>query len=268
MLRLGVTKKPDAARPGVVYGVADAAEPYRIRYVGRTISNLDSRFRDHWHQARSRRKKGPFQRWLLKRTPSDVLVFVLSRHPDVESVNQAEIDTIAIYRSLGQADLNLTDGGEGGRGHASNPQWLEAVRKSAMQRRGENCYSSSLTNAEVEEIRDYRSKVYEPSESLGRRYGVTGNTVTAVLRNQTYFNPGFDPLKILNDQTADNARNKKLTAKLVQEIRDFRRFNYMSLPKLADKYGVTVTCIHRMLQNKTWFDGAYDPSSLKKRSER
>lgn len=114
-------------RGGWLYGVFHEDEPDRCRYGGITTTSIRQRSYGHWGNAENTRKKpqyGPMPSWLRKhRVEKDKIHFIeIGYYDTVEELKAAEIEFIARMRSIGQCDLNLTDGGEGGNGWRHTPE--------------------------------------------------------------------------------------------------------------------------------------------------
>lgn len=112
---------------GWLYGVFHQSEPNRCRYGGITTTSIKQRAYGHWGNAENPRKKpqyGPMPSWLRKhRAEKDKISFIeIGYYDTVEELKRAEIQFIAEMRSIGQCDLNLTDGGEGGNGWRHTPE--------------------------------------------------------------------------------------------------------------------------------------------------
>lgn len=107
---------------GWLYGVYHILEPNRLRYAGITTVSIKSRSHGHWSNAKIDRPGkthyGPIRSWLKKHLDSreDVEFREIGYFDAVEELKKAEIDLIAESRKVGECDLNLTDGGEGGNG--------------------------------------------------------------------------------------------------------------------------------------------------------
>ena len=55
----------------------------------------------------------------------------------------------------------------------------------------------SLNWEKVNEIRTLRTQVFVPASKIGEKYGVTRSAVTALLRNQTWVDEGFNPEEVV-----------------------------------------------------------------------
>ena len=241
--------------------VTDIQEPERVRYVGRTVVGLENRKRSHWYQSQTGR--GAFQRWLVSRRnrTEDVIFREIDRADDVLNLNRKEREWIAYYRERGQADLNLTDGGDGGWGRIMSPESQEKHRLSVP--RGDSHPLRKLGSSDVSEIRSLRSETYIRNIDLAARYGVSRGTIADVLNNKLWVDPEFDPASIIpNDRTGERARNRKLSRDAVDEIRSIRLERWVRTSDLAQRFGVSVDMIRLILKNRNWYDPEFHPENL------
>ena len=256
--------RKDNTKPGVVYVVVDKREPDRVRYVGRTVQDLSLRVRDHWRG--SDKLPGAFPNWLKSRQhrKEDVLFKVESFHPSVDELNEAEIEAIRHYRGIDQADLNMTDGGDG----AVGLQWTDRRKETHNRRvrRGEEHYNHKLTWDNVRAIREEASESTVKSTRLSEKYGVSVATVTEVLRNETWFDPNYNPQNWKKTPySGETARNARLTKEQVSSIRKTRQERYIPAREMSQEYGVSKDMIQRILAGKNWVDENFDPGTVVKR---
>lgn len=253
--------KKDPTKPGVVYVVTDRQEPERVRYVGRTVQGISARAGKHWLD--SKKNKTAFSNWLRSRAHrrEDVVFTEISWHPDVPALNKAEVAAIAHYRSIGQADLNLTSGGDGG----SPGPWDETRRQNHFKRvpRGDNHPLSVMTWKQVKAIRDKAIKEPVNSAHLAQEYGVSVATMSEILRNETWYDPGYDPeTRKFFSRHGDMARNRKITGEQVKEIRERRMKKYTSNTEMAKEYGITGDMVYRIVKNMNWYDPEFNPDEV------
>ena len=253
--------KKDPSKPGVVYVVTDNREPERVRYVGRTVRGLRERTWKHWSDAK--KSHNAFQNWLRSRMDrkEDVVFTEISWHPNVQELNKAEIEAIAYYRSIGQADLNLTAGGDGGLG----APWTEERRRNHFNslQRGEDRFNSLLTEEIVREIRERACREPINASDEARRVGVNQATMNDMLRNITWRDPNYDPSKRKYiERKGENAGNARLTRNQVDEIREGRTKVYESCRVIGERYGVSKDMIRLILINKNWYDPDFDTSKI------
>lgn len=96
----------------------------RIRYVGMTSKTLETRF----HQHKLAAEKGTRSRlynWMRKHANDDIEIIELETANSKHELGELEKFLIESYRSIGQADMNMTDGGTGG----TTPEIIEKVKK-------------------------------------------------------------------------------------------------------------------------------------------
>lgn len=258
--------KKDPNKPGVVYVVTDKREPYKVRYVGRTVQGMELRAYKHWSDCK--RGRAAFPKWLQSRLDrkEDVVFTEVSWHPNVAELNKAEVATIARYRAIGQADLNMTDGGDG----SSPGPWSEerATNHRKAVPRGETHVWSKLTWEDVKTLRELVCREGVSSVNLAREYGVSVAAMSEMLRNETWYDPNYDPSerKMLPMQ-GETARNARLTQAQVDEIRKHRQETYETHATTGRRYGVSKDMIRLIVLNKNWYDPNYDPETAKKKGE-
>lgn len=93
-----------------IYALYNVSDPERVRYVGQTRRGAAARLQAH---LRTDRPGLPVSKWITKHGRDAIGMRVLEPVDSIEALNEAEIRWIAHYRQLGQADLNLTSGGDG-----------------------------------------------------------------------------------------------------------------------------------------------------------
>lgn len=257
--------RKDTSKPGVVYVVTDRREPDRVRYVGKTVRGVKVRERKHWSE--SKRARNAFPNWLRSREhrKEDIEFTAISKHPNVAELNEAEVQAIAKYRAVGQADLNLTDGGDGS---SPGQKWGKNRKENHYRSvgRGDNHYNSKLTEKIVSEIREKSTQQYVPAQEFADKYSVSIATISSVLRNELWRDVDYDPdLRVTRGWGGDESRNKKLTRKKVDEIRDLRKREYHTNSSIGERYGVGKDMVSLILRNKNWYDPEYDPTLLKRK---
>lgn len=192
---------------------------------------------------------------------------VVSHHEDGHDLNRAEVDTIALYRKLGQADMNLTDGGDGRLGYKLSEEQAEKHRLGVP--RGEKQWQSKLTWEQVHEIRDLRQREHIKDSVLADRYGVSRSSISSVLKNDLWFDPEFNPETVVwGSRTGDNARNRKITFEDVSRMRRERSEQYETNSNTGVRYGITGDMVYRILKNLNWFDPEFDPTSILQRNSK
>ena len=103
---------------GVGYHIIHPKDPDRVRYVGKTKNSIRYWENGHWSDANRRRANSRLQNWLIKyREDRGLIEFrVVKECYSAKELNAWEIGEIARLREIGQADLNITAGGDGGLG--------------------------------------------------------------------------------------------------------------------------------------------------------
>lgn len=249
---------------GLIYLVVDTREPDRVRYVGQTIKSLRARERSHWGDARrATRPKYPMQRFLKKRADDGSVEFRVIEEVPQRDLDAREIHWIAYYRSLDQADLNVTDGGGGLRGRVYTDEEREAKRASMLGRfRGEDGPQSKLTWAEVRDIRTRRLESWTSEQDLATEYGISQMIVNKILRNEYWIDNEFAPDQVIKRPTQTYANNRQIPAEMVAEIRSLRMREWVPEAEIARRYGLTRSNVNNILRNHRWPDPEYDPALL------
>ena len=248
------------ASHGIIYGVVHASEPTRVRYVGKTQRSLDIRRKEHWADSRNR-ARGAFGQWLRKHsgTPDDVHFSVLGEHTTLEELDEAEVQTIAQFKSRGQCDLNLAPGGAG------TATGKTPGRPTPL--RAENHPMRKLTWDQVNEIRRVRQERFIPAAELATKYGLLNEwAIRNVLWNKTWYDPNFDPDKVVeytNDyHSGERGHMSRLTWAQVREMRNAAIQSFEPREKIGKRYGVTRGTVGFVLSNLTWIDPDYNPADL------
>lgn len=100
-------------RANHIYGLSCTCHPERgYRYIGLTSQGAQRRLWGHRKSAR-RGKAWPVYSWMRKHGDTNVISTVLEELETPEELAAAEMRWIAHFRERAQADLNMTDGGEG-----------------------------------------------------------------------------------------------------------------------------------------------------------
>lgn len=268
----------------VVYAIFKQSEPKRVRYVGLTSKGAHSRFRGHWKSV-ARGKKTKLYNWMRKYGPGQVDIRVIQEYPTRDEVTQGERDWIAYYRSRGQADLNLTDGGEGILGFRHSDEYREKRRqymlnnpirveftpemRKAISESNKRRLSSpesriehankvgKLRNSQVADIK-WRIARGESHYRLAEEYGVSYGTINNIARNVTWTHVEwpFGPRNISEDSRPENRtrgelRSKKgLTDADVRAIREAAQTETYN--SIGDQYGLTASGVFSIVTGKTW----------------
>lgn len=210
-LGLGLNEK------NIIYGMYHVDDgPSRIRYVGQTILGMKRRFRLHTQAAREN-KPYPVSRWIRKHGEDNIGVSILHATDDPSELNGLEIEEIARLRGVGQADLNVTDGGGGTLGWAMREETKEKIRKKATGR--------AHSDETKEKLRKYR----------GDRASFWGKHHTNDMKRKS----------------ALSHKNRKLDEESARELR--RRYDAGERPiDLAAEFNVTPALVCMVGKRKAW----------------
>lgn len=251
---------------GIVYTVTHPKDPGRIRYVGKTINTLRRRENGHWSDANRRRSNSRFQNWLIKYRDDreDILFSEYSKHYSKGDLDQAEIRLISELRALGQADLNITAGGDGGFGLP----WSEESRaKLSDTLSGEGAWKALLTWEDVANIRER----YTSGDVLGeivKDYPLTKSSMSKVLRNDTWKDPDYTPPTREEVQQRQNPNWVKLTPEQVGDLRRRSQGEIKTFEEWGREYGVNPGVARAVLTNKTHHDPEFDIDKVLRKQPR
>lgn len=252
-------------RPGVVYTLTDKLEPDRVRYVGLTRRKPQVRLSGHWTECLNGGTR-PVNNFMRKRLydRSRVVMTVIDECATDEELKCAEIEWIAFYRSLGQADLNLTDGGEGMWGYRMSEEQKEAKRQSMIGRfRGEHYRGEvKLSWEKVREIRSRAKAQWVSQQDLADEYGVTQSVIMKVLLNRAWIDDDYDPSGLPSRPPESHANNRQTTREVVDAIRALRMREWVPEREIGRRYGLTRSNVQNILSGVRWPDPTYDPSKL------
>lgn len=248
---------------GWLYGVFHESEPNRCRYGGITTTSIKQRAYGHWGNAENPRKKpqyGPMPSWLRKhRAERGKIHFIeIGYYDTAEKLKSAEIQFIAEMRAIGQCDLNLTDGGEGGNGWRHTPEskrkLSEAFSGSKNPQYGKNrrdlmLYASSFRGPVTDEMKENLSEKMRQhwEENPEKRVSYSD-------RVKGYWLDGkMTPPS--REQAIRGVRSRKSTLpdEKVREIRSLRAAGG-SLFSIADTVGVSWSQVRSALGQR----GSYD----------
>lgn len=268
----------------VVYAIFNIDLPDTIRYVGMTSKGEDWRFRGHWKDVR-RGRKTKVHNWMRKYGPQQVGIRVIEVYGSREDCVRGEIEWIAKLREIGQADLNLTDGGEGTYGfkhsdeyRKKRSEWMKAhpirVEFTEEMRRaiGEsNRRRLSTPEAKREhanrtgKLREHQ--VVEIKERIARGdshyriaedFGISYTSINNISRDHTWSHVPwpFGPRNISCDNLPENRsrgekRSKKgLTEEDILNIREAARSR--SYAQVGKDYGLSAAGVYAIVIGRTW----------------
>lgn len=255
----------DESKPfGEIYMVTDIQEPHRVRYAGLTTRGLRERSSGHWTE--SRNGTLPINRFLKKRAgrKSDVAFTVIDTADNLEELNQKEVEWIAFFRSIGYADLNITDGGGGTKGRKMSQEEKERKRQAMIGvfRGDKHRGVVKLSWALVREIRERASASWEPHAQLATEYGVSQDVISGVIANTRWRDKSYDPATAKSRPPESHANNRQIEESVVKEIRELRMREWVPEMEIARRYNLTRSNVNNILRNHRWPDPNYDPARL------
>lgn len=253
-------------RRNLIYAIYDNREPERVRYVGKTTTNLKTRLSNHWTFARNAPRPYRIQAWLRSRLtcPEVVGIRVIVETETPLELNELEVQWISHYRNLGQADLNLTDGGDGGTGVVRS---AESKRAISEKYRASGGPVAKLTWDQVREIRSLRQREYLEAAEVCEKYGVQRTVIDRILNNLLWADPEFDP-QTIKPRPPGSSKNAKLSMGQVREMRSLRQQEWISSRVLAERHGLVEATVQHILENRSYRDPEYDPATLAPRKSK
>lgn len=265
----------------IIYVAYNIADPSRIRYVGLTRRGLLERVKAHWKTSRSSKVRRPLYYWMRKH--GDAVTFDVLEVLNTEAeMKAAEIRWIAHYRSIGQADLNITDGGESANGYRhteetrkrisdylkANPnrhspaEWHrkavgDANRKRLHTEEGRVAHIESIGTLTIAQVSEIKERLWrgESQKAMAGDYGISFQTINNISRGISWdivpwpIGPRKKP-ELPPVPKGSASPNSKLTEGDVIEIRrTAKRGNY---PKIAGQYGISVASVSNIVNRKSW----------------
>jgi len=239
-------------REGYVYALYHVDRPEVVEYVGQTVSSLEERRKGHIYDAlhRNRRNTVPVQNFIRKYGAECLGIRLLETCYGHDMLNEREIELIAHYRGLGQARLNVRDGGNSSAVAEATKQKLRDLLS------GEGSANTSLTWGKVRKARDMYVLGVE-LEEIRSFLEVSPRQLNRILRNNHWVDLNYIP--------PTRRSNAVLSEEVVREIRAHALESHTPREELAQLYGVSRVLIVKVLSNKLWFDPDYDPALLPKR---
>lgn len=269
-----------------VYAMILRSDPQRFRYVGLTTQSLEQRFKNHLKTVRSGRKL-PVHWWIAKHGPDAVDIVLLGSFESVEDMKAFEISEISRLRAIGQADLNITDGGESASGyrhtpetrakmsemklasptrHSPSPEHRKAVGDANRARLADPVEKAKhaervgkLKGAQVLEIK-HAIWSGKSNKEIASEWSVSYQTINNISRNVAWTHVPWpvgprcrsqDLIDFLAKNNGSGLRASKLDAQKVREIRE--GFSQgVSGASLARKYGVSPATITNIRKGLVW----------------
>lgn len=265
----------------IVYALFNTCFPDIVRYVGLTTKTENHRLKGHWKSAR-RGKKYPVYDWMRKHGPDAVAVRVLGVYSSRQEMVDAEVFWIAHYRLVGQADLNITAGGEGTSGWRMSEQQREARRQYVLanpiqyeitpEHRKAVGDASRRRLSTPEAVRDHANKVGKIREETAQKikfdiwnglndkdceakYGVSFKQVNNIRHGKSWAHVPWPigpkkPTRVEPRPSGSRNPNAKITAEDVLKIR--RMVRKMSYADVAARFGVSASTVNNIVRGKVW----------------
>jgi hypothetical protein len=120
---------------------------------------------------------------------------------------------------------------------------------------------AKLDQEQVRRIRrEYATVDGTTVRSLAGKYGVTDMTISRVIRNRTYPDPGYTPPDTSGRQPrGERQHSAKLSWDDVRWIRRRYALGNVLMKDLAARYGVSKIVITKIIANTGWVDESYTP---------
>lgn len=138
--------------------------------------------------------------------------------------------------------------------HHGRPCTEEEKLKNSLSLRGENCYLAKLTWDQVYQLRrDFYERTKTVKE-ITQEFNMNKSTICDILKNKTWKDALYDPsenIKILEQG------NKVVNKEIVVKIREDYKSDTYELEELAEKYGLTLSGVGKVIRNETWKDPEY-----------
>lgn len=237
-------------RPGAIYALYHVDRPEIVEYLGQTVTKLEARRKGHIYDSLQRPKNTdiPIQNFIRKYGADSLGIREVEKCVGFEQLNKRETELIAYYRSIGQARLNVRDGGY------SSPMAESSKDKLRKRFSGEGSPNTRLTWDIVRKARD----MYVRGDSLEAisafMYPLSVRQRDKILRNGQWVDPNYKvpdrrTTAILNMETARQIREEALSKHIPRAV-------------LAEKYDISKVLVEKVLGNTHWIDINYNPKNL------
>ena len=246
---------------GRIYHVIHPKDPERVRYVGKTKRTIHERETGHWSDCNRKRSNSRMQNWLIKyRSDRGLIEFrEVMTASTAEELNTLEMSEIARLRAIGQADLNILDGGDGGAGTVWTPE--RRARLSATLS-GVGAWKARLTWELVREVRN-RYLAGENWTGFFEEYGVARSTMSKVIRNITWVDPNYEPptREDINARRV-NVTNATVTYAQVRELRERAQVERKTFKEWAEEFNIRYGTVRTILAGTSFPDPEFDPEKV------
>lgn len=117
---------------------------------------------------------------------------------------------------------------------------------------GEQCASSRLKSKQVDDIRKmYGSRQYSQAQ-IARLFGVTEGAIQAIVANKNWHDANYEPPQHRLTAAGTRNANARLDWRRVRGIRKLRLSTKLTIDELAERFGVSNSCIQKIIYGYTW----------------
>lgn len=223
-----------------MYGLRLRTEPGRHRYIGKTSALRGVKYRVYSHFWLAENSSGnlPVQRWILKHGKENI-VFDILEESTTDKLSGLEVSWIKTKRLLGQADLNVTAGGDG---------------RDSEDLVGDKNPRAKLTWDQVREIRSVAQTRYLYSSEASKTLGVTPAAASKILTNRTWVDSDYEvESRIHIGDTSTRGEQVTAWGRPSDQLIELYRSRYLSgetPTQLSRIEGVPLTTMRRYLFDK------------------
>lgn len=173
----------------IIYGLFEL-DSGELRYIGKTIRRLNTRFNTHLSVAKSPKSKTYLSKWIrFNNYRNNIEIRPIQELYNLNDLNEAEIYWIKHFKYLGCNLVNCTSGGEGVIGFKHNSDFKKKMSQLMYERHNKNTAHKIVR-------RDRRNKLSEIQEQelifnyinnisnteLAKKYKITKTTVLNILK--------------------------------------------------------------------------------------
>ena len=174
-------------------------------------------------------------------------IVVFSDNVSDETMYEVEIIMIRDYKNKGIPLMNLTDGGEGGKGHKKNEFWYSVMRERML---GEKNPQSKISYLELELIYDLIDSNFKNYE-IAEMFNLHPNYIS-LIRHGSRHKKQFEKRYGKKHKVVMSLGNKKMSyEKFIEivELLNSKKYNYIQISK---KTGIDRSVINRIALKKTY----------------
>ena len=212
-----------------------------IRYIGYTGNTLDARLKKHKELSKyDKTYRANWVKSLLNKNLSPIIGLIENDIPE-DSVAQAEIDYIYIFRRLGVNLVNGTDGGIGGKNHTITDETRIKLSIAGKGRRLSEAAKLKISRANSGRVHSDESKKKMSDGGIGRIFSEKHkDNLSASLNGRTHSKESRNKNSI-----AHQGRYKQQVAK-IDSISNKTLEVFSGVPEAAHKVGINANAIYRV----------------------